>query len=77
MEQSDEDMLFSLIKIGSVTHNINSDQRRIPHTPVVNGAEAVLTLPGDPGIVFSGAWFLLALNPEDVLSVANTICVRI
>jgi galactose oxidase len=77
MEGSAEGVQFSMIRIGSVTHNINSDQRRIPLIPVTNGAEAVLTLPGDPGIVLPGAWFLFAISAEGVPSIAKTIWIQI
>lgn len=77
MQGSAEGLQFSLIRIGSVTHNINSDQRRIPLTPVLNGPDAVLTLPGDPGIVLPGAWYLFAVSPEGVPSVARTVWVQI
>lgn len=77
MEGSAEGMQFSLVRIGSVTHNINSDQRRIPLTPVVNDAEAVLPVPADPGVVLPGAWFLFAVSTEGVPSVAKTVWVQI
>lgn len=76
MEGPAEGVQFSLVRIGSVTHNINSDQKRVPLTPVTNGAEAVLTLPEDAEIVLAGAWFLFALSHEGVPSVAKTVWVQ-
>ncbi|KAI8933565.1 hypothetical protein NX059_009298 [Plenodomus lindquistii] len=38
MEGSAEGVRFSLIRIGSVTHSINSDQRRVPLTPSMVGS---------------------------------------
>jgi galactose oxidase len=78
IEGSAEGVTFSLIRIGSVTHNINSDQRRVPLVPEsVNGAEAVLRLPGDYGIVLPGAWYLFAVSPQGVPSVAKTVWVQL
>jgi galactose oxidase len=78
IEGSAEGVTFSLIRIGSVTHNINSDQRRVPLVPEsVNGAEAVLRLPGDYGIVLPGAWYLFAVSPQGVPSIAKTVWVQL
>jgi galactose oxidase len=75
---SAEGVTFSLIRIGSVTHSVNTDQRRIPLVPVfTNGTEVVLRLPGDPGIVLPGSWFLFAVSAQGVPSVAKTVMVQL
>jgi galactose oxidase len=77
MEGSASGASFSLIRIGSVTHSINSDQRRVPLTPgPIDGEEVMLTLPDDYGIVLPGAWYLFAVSAEGVPSVARTLWVQ-
>ncbi|CAO2657951.1 Nn.00g072110.m01.CDS01 [Neocucurbitaria sp. VM-36] len=75
MEGSTEGVQFSLIRIGSVTHNINTDQRRVPLMPSVNGLEVVLPLLADSGVMLPGAWYLFAVSSEGVPSVARTVYV--
>ncbi|OAL54059.1 galactose oxidase [Pyrenochaeta sp. DS3sAY3a] len=75
LEGSADGVRFSFIRIGSVTHNVNSDQRRIPLTPTVTGSDVVLPIPADSGIVLPGAWYLFAVSSEGVPSVARTIFV--
>jgi galactose oxidase len=78
MEGTAEGVTFSLIRIGSVTHSINSDQRRVPLTPRrTNGTEVVLHLPGDSGVVLPGAWYLFAVSAQGVPSIAKTVFVRL
>ncbi|KAF2030481.1 galactose oxidase [Setomelanomma holmii] len=78
IEGTAEGVTFSLIRIGSVTHSINSDQRRVPLVPEsVNGAEMVLRLPSDYGIVLPGAWYLFAVSSQGVPSIAKTVWVRL
>jgi galactose oxidase len=78
MEGTAEGVTFSLIRIGSVTHSINSDQRRVPLTPQsTNGNEVVLKLPADSGIVLPGAWYLFAVSVQGVPSVAKTVFVQL
>ncbi|KAH7394484.1 hypothetical protein BKA66DRAFT_456524 [Pyrenochaeta sp. MPI-SDFR-AT-0127] len=66
---------FSLIRIGSVTHSTNTDQRRVSLTPNVNGQEVVLPILADSGVILPGAWYLFAVSAEGVPSVARTIYV--
>jgi galactose oxidase len=78
IEGTAEGVTFSLIRIGSVTHSINSDQRRVPLTPQgTNGNEVVLKLPADSGIVLPGAWYLFAVSAQGVPSVAKTVFVQL
>ncbi|MCY7287700.1 MAG: DUF1929 domain-containing protein, partial [Cryobacterium sp.] len=65
---------FSLIRTSTVTHSVNTDQRRIPLTPTaVTGNTASLALPSDPGVVIPGQYLLFAIDANGVPSVAKTI----
>ncbi|KAI0404208.1 hypothetical protein F4802DRAFT_259390 [Xylaria palmicola] len=64
---------FSLVRYGSTTHTVNTDQRRVPLTAVSAGLVHVITLPSDPGVLVPGYWMLFALNSAGVPSVATTI----
>ena len=65
---------FSLSRMSTVTHSINTDQRRIPLLPTgVNGNTASLAIPSDPGVVVPGYYLLFAMDANGVPSVAKTI----
>ncbi|KAF2680123.1 carbohydrate-binding module family 32 [Lentithecium fluviatile CBS 122367] len=64
---------FSLIRIGSATHTVNTDQRRIPLTPSALGTTYTVTIPSDPGVALPGYWYLFAINSAGTPSVAKTI----
>jgi galactose oxidase len=65
---------FSLIRMSTVTHSLNTDQRRIPLVPTaVSGTTASLRLPSDPGVVVPGPYLLFAVDANGVPSVAKTI----
>ena len=66
---------FSLIRYGSTTHTVNTDQRRIPLTPTASGLTYTVTVPSDPGIAIPGYWMLFALNSDGVPSVAETVLI--
>jgi len=69
---------FSLIKFGSATHSVDTDQRRIPLTPIsTNGLSYTFAMPSDAGIAMPGYWMFFALNSAGVPSVAATIRVTI
>jgi len=69
---------FSLIKFGSATHSVDTDQRRIVFTPVsTNGLSYTFAMPGDAGIAMPGYWMFFALNAAGVPSLAATIRVTI
>ena len=65
---------FSLIRTSSVTHTVNTDQRRIP-LPVAStsGTTSVLALPSDTGILVPGNYLLFAMNAGGVPSIAASI----
>ncbi|KAI0134177.1 bleached galactose oxidase [Xylariales sp. AK1849] len=65
---------FSLIRHGSSTHTINTDQRRVAATAVASGSLTyTITLPSDAGVVLPGYWMLFALNSAGTPSVATQI----
>ena len=66
---------FSLIRGGSATHTVDTDQRRIPLTPLISGSRYVVTVPNDPGIALPGQWMLFAINAAGVPSVARTVLI--
>ncbi|KAF2852132.1 copper radical oxidase [Plenodomus tracheiphilus IPT5] len=69
---------FSLVRIGSVTHSVNSDQRRVPLTSVTSSGTAyITTLPSDSGILIPGAYYLFVMNAQGVPSVARTVQVTL
>lgn len=69
---------FSLVRYGSVTHTVNTDQRRIPLTPQSAGTNTYrVVVPSDSGIALPGYWMLFALNSGGVPSVAKSIHIRI
>ena len=65
---------FSLMRMSTVTHTVNTDQRRIPLTATaVSGNTASLTLPADSGVLVPGNYLLFAVDGNGVPSVASTI----
>lgn len=76
MEGSTKGVKFSLIRIGSVTHSINTDQRRVPLSPSVVGGEVVLPILADRGVMLPGAWYLFAVSAQGVPSIARTVYIR-
>ncbi|KAI4102610.1 MAG: hypothetical protein L6R37_004323 [Teloschistes peruensis] len=67
---------FSLVRYGSATHSVNTDQRRIPLTPTASGLTYTVTVPSDSGVALPGSWMLFALDSAGVPSVAKTILIR-
>ncbi|EDU43973.1 galactose oxidase [Pyrenophora tritici-repentis] len=65
---------FTLVRIGSVTHSLNTDQRRVPLSNVNNNAnKCTVTLPNDSGILIPGAYYLFVISKEGVPSIARTV----
>jgi galactose oxidase len=65
---------FSLMRMSTVTHSVNTDQRRIPLTATsVSGNTASLRLPADRGVLVPGTYLLFAMDGNGVPSVASTI----
>jgi galactose oxidase len=68
---------WSLIRIGSNTHSVNTDQRRIALTPTgVSGETYMFTLPSDPGVALPGYWYLFAVNSAGTPSVATIVLIH-
>ncbi|MCJ1276865.1 hypothetical protein MMC21_004672 [Puttea exsequens] len=69
---------WTLIRIGSTTHTVNTDQRRIPLTPSGNnGNTYTIPLPKDAGIMTPGYYYLFASNAAGVPSIAKYVWVPI
>ena len=65
---------FALLRMSSVTHSVNNDQRRIPLAPVTVDANTYrLELPSNPHVVLPGYYMLFALNDRGVPSVSSAI----
>lgn len=68
---------FALVRMSSVTHSVNNEQRRVPLTFTVGTAgEYKLQIPSDPGVVVPGYYMLFAMNATGVPSVAAVIRVH-
>jgi galactose oxidase len=78
---SEEMMMVSMIRFGSVTHATNTDQRRIelcgPYTKACAGKEAVLQVPSDAGVAVPGNWMIFAVNKNGVPSEAAVLNVKL
>jgi galactose oxidase len=68
---------FVLMRLSSVTHTVNNDQRRIPlQIASTSGSSSyTLTIPSNPGIVLPGYYWLFALNAQGVPSVGAVILI--
>jgi galactose oxidase len=67
---------FALVRMGSSTHSVDTDQRRIGLTPTSTGGNGYqLALPSDRGVLVPGAWMLFALDANGVPSTAATITI--
>jgi galactose oxidase len=64
---------FSLIRFGTATHTVDTDQRRIPLTPSGSGTSFTVTVPADPGVALPGFWLLFALDEKGTPSVGKVI----
>ena len=67
---------FSLIRYGSATHSVDTDQRRIALTPSVSGNTFTLSVTNDSGIAIPGYWMLFAVDGAGVPSVAQTVLIQ-
>ncbi|EKD20708.1 galactose oxidase precursor [Drepanopeziza brunnea f. sp. 'multigermtubi' MB_m1] len=68
-----------LIRIGSATHSINTDQRRVPLQEVKEASAPdgktsyTATLPKDSGVLIPGAYYLFVVNDQGVPSISRTV----
>ncbi|KAL8668441.1 MAG: hypothetical protein Q9168_006929 [Polycauliona sp. 1 TL-2023] len=70
---------FSLMRFGSVTHSLNTDQRRVPLASVTGNTDPNVyrvLVPKDSGVVIPGAWMLFALNAQGVPSEGMVVNVQ-
>jgi galactose oxidase len=64
---------FSIIRMGTATHSVDTDQRRIALNPTTVSGGYRLTIPSDKGVAVPGYWMLFALDSNGVPSVAKVI----
>lgn len=65
---------FALVRYGSSTHTVNTDQRRIPLTPTATaGNTYTLQVPSDSGVALPGYWMVFVMNSAGTPSVARSI----
>lgn len=65
---------FALVRLSSVTHTVNNDQRRIPLNFTTVGINAyTVTIPSNRGVAIPGYYMLFALNGTGVPSVAKIL----
>ena len=69
--------MVSIIRFGSATHAVDSDQRRIelcgPTAGACGGAANDVTIPADPGVAIAGNWMVFGLNAAGVPSVSTVL----
>jgi galactose oxidase len=65
---------FSLIRMSSITHSVNNEQRRVPvsFSATSNTAYSV-NVPSDAGVVLPGYWMLFAMTENGVPSKAAIV----
>lgn len=73
-----QDANFALVRMGSATHGIDSDQRRVPLTMIQrNGAgKYTIRLPNDSGVLIPGPWYLFVMSKQGVPGMARTVYVQ-
>ncbi|KAL8994966.1 MAG: hypothetical protein Q9169_005207 [Polycauliona sp. 2 TL-2023] len=68
---------FSLVRFGSVTHSLNTDQRRVPLASMTGGDNVYrVIVPTDPGVVVPGWWMLFGMNAQGVPSEATILNIQ-
>jgi galactose oxidase len=69
---------FSILRFGSATHTVNTDQRRISLSPTTTvGTTYTFSIPNDSGIALPGFWMFFALNSAGVPSVAKVFQITV
>ncbi|KAF2652582.1 carbohydrate-binding module family 32 [Lophiostoma macrostomum CBS 122681] len=64
---------FALIRLGSSTHTVNTDQRRIPVPAYGNPALYSVVIPSDPGVALPGYWYIFAIDEAGTPSAAKIV----
>lgn len=68
---------FSLVRLSSVTHSLNNDQRFIKIKAQTGDARRyTLQMPSDAGTTIPGFYMLFGINTKGVPSVAQTVSIR-
>lgn len=74
MSASATNLKFALVRMGSVTHSVNTDQRRVPLTDVSgSGTRYSVRLPNDSGVLIPGPYYLFVMSAQGTPSLARTI----
>lgn len=64
----------SLIRFGTATHTVNTDQRRIPlDLNLINNSQYSADLPDDSGVLLPGYYMLFVIDKNGVPSVSKTL----
>lgn len=64
---------WSMMRLSSTTHTVNTDQRRIPLTATAAGNTYSMVVPHDYGIILPGYYMLFAMNAAGVPSLAKFV----
>ena len=65
---------FAIVRMGSNTHTVNNDQRRLSLTFKATSSKTYeVDVPSNPGWALPGQWMLFALNADGVPSVAKIV----
>lgn len=73
-----DNIKLSLVRMGTVTHSVNSDQRRIPLKDFKqNGGLYSVKLPKENGILLPGFYYLFAMSPQGTPSIGQTVHVKL
>ena len=64
---------FAIVRMGTATHSVDTDQRRIALAPTAVSGGYQLTIPADTGVALPGYWMLFAIDSAGVPSVAATM----
>jgi galactose oxidase len=65
---------FALVRIGSSTHSVDTDQRRVPLAVTAqSGNTYTLAIPADDGVAIPGNYYLFALDAAGTPSLASII----
>ncbi len=64
---------FAIVRMGTATHSVDTDQRRLSLKATAVKGGYHLTIPPDPGVAIPGYWMLFALNAKGVPSIAKLV----
>ena len=76
VETDDEISHFSLIKLSSTTHAVNTDLRYLSVPFIGSGGSYELTAHSNPNVLTPGYWMLFALDAEGTPSISKVIQIR-